>query len=281
MAVCRPAWTATLVFGTFIAALSGFQLRRPFMRSLPGRSLFLAIPALLALSAAVLVRGDEQADLKALIARAIVAHGGEVTLSKLPALTWNETGTYYGNGNEFPYTATVAAHYPSRLKMDVQGVYVLAVDGENSWIDAGGNVRDIPPEILEEQKEILHSDWVATLVPLNDKSKEFKLETLGEVMVENKPAIGVRVSRKDHRAVSLYFDKATGLLAKVEYPVKSREQGGQVVSQEKIILEYGDAQGAKIPVKRVTKRDGKPYLDSKHAETKRLEKLDDSAFKRP
>lgn len=251
------------------------------MRSLPCRSLFLAIPALVALSVAVLVRGDEQDDLQTLVARAIVAHGGEATLSKLPALTWNETGTYYGNGNEFPYTATVAAHYPGRLKMDVRGVYVLAVDGENSWIDAGGNVRDIPPELLEEQKEILHSDWVATLVPLNDRSKEFKLESLGEVMVENKPAIGVRVSRKDHRAVSLYFDKATALLAKVEYPVKSRELGGQVVSQEKIILEYGDAQGAKIPVKRVTKRDGKPYLDSKHAETKRLKKLDDSAFKRP
>lgn len=225
------------------------------------------------------VRADEQADLRAIVDKAIETHGGEAKLTKLPAETWKESGVYHGGGNAFPYDGTVWVHYPSRMKMQIENVYTFAVDGDRAWFMAGGNTNDLPKERLDEQKEVMYADWIATLVPL--KGKEFKLAALGESTVENKPAVGIRVSSKDHRDVSLFFDKGSGLLVKAATMVKSREQGDQEVTQEKIFLEYADVQGTKTLLKHVTKRDGKLYLESTHAEVKRLEKLDDGLFAKP
>lgn len=249
------------------------------MPRVTNRVAFVALLPLLAIVVVANLHADEQADLRAIIARAVEVHGGEAKLTKLPAETWKESGVYHGGDNPFPYNGTISVHYPNRMKLEIDNVYTSAVDGDKGWVDVGGNVNDYPKEFLDEQKEVMYADWLATLVPL--KGKEFKLAPLGESTVEGKPAVGIRVSSKDHRDVSLYFDKASGQLVKSATTVKSREKGGQEVSQEKIFLEYGDVQGTKTLLKHVTKRDGTLYLESTHAEVKRLEKLDDGLFAKP
>lgn len=246
------------------------------------RACHLALLVLLSVLARIplgTLSADEQSELRAIIVRGIEAHGGEAKLTKLPAESWKENGVYHGSGNAFPYNATVSVHFPLRLKMDVENVYTVSVDGEKGWFLAGGNVNDLPKERLDEQKELLYADWLTTLVPL--KEKEFMLVALGESMVEGKPAVGVRVSRKDHRDVNLYFDKGNGLLSKSSTRVRSREQGDQEVTQDKHYLEYADIQGTKVAVKLVIKRDGALYLESTRSEVKRLEKLDDGLFAKP
>jgi hypothetical protein len=47
-----------------------------------------------------------------------------------------------------------------------------------------------------------------------------KLSPLGEVMIDKSPAPGLKIAQVGHKDLSLYFDKATGLPAKADFPVQ-------------------------------------------------------------
>src|SRR5207248_11447730 len=100
-----------------------------------------------------------------------------------------------------------------------------------------------------------YAGWVATLLPLKDKA--FTLTTIGEVEVEKRPALGVKVSSKGHRDVDLYFDKESGLLVKTETRLK--DEGGQEVMAETFLRDYKDVEGTKHAMKFAVHRDGKLY----------------------
>ena len=79
---------------------------------------------------------------------------------------------------------------------------------------------------------------VVKLTPLV-KDKGYELSLIGESKVEDKPAVGVLVKSKDHNDVSLFFDKETGLLAKLEHRTTDPTSGKEV-TEERIIVSYGD-----------------------------------------
>lgn len=110
--------------------------------------------------------------------------------------------------------------------------------------------------------------------------KGYELSSLGEVQVNGQPAVGVRVSHKGSRDVSLYFDKKTGLVAKVERRAVD-PMTGQEVTEERIIKEYQDKDGMKAAKKVLINRDGKKYMELDISEIKYLDKVDDSEFKEP
>jgi len=117
-----------------------------------------------------------------------------------------------------------------------------------------------------------------TLIPLKDKA--VNLSTLGEIKVDDRPALGVRVSSKGHRDINLYFDKETHLLVKSEMRVKV-EATGMEANQETFYGGHKEVGGIKEPMKFVIKRDGKPYLNAEVEEVRRGEKVDDSVFAKP
>jgi hypothetical protein len=112
------------------------------------------------------------------------------------------------------------------------------------------------------------------------KDKQFKLATIGEIKVEKRTALGVKVSSKGHRDVDLYFDKETGLLVKTEHIAKD-DMSGQEVTEESFPSDYKDVQGTKQPMKFVVKRSGKLFMDGEATEVKMYEKLDASLFEKP
>jgi len=73
-----------------------------------------------------------------------------------------------------------------------------------------------------------------------------QLSALGEIKVEGKPAVGVRVASKGHKDVNLYFDKQNGLLVKIEHRTVDF-QSGQEVNEERVLTEYKDVDGRKLP----------------------------------
>lgn len=223
--------------------------------------------------------GDEQQQARAIIARAIKAHGGAERLSQFPALSWEESGVYYGLGQSTPYKASIAAHYPRRVKINVENQYTAAVDGDRGWMTVQGQTRDLRKDLLEDRRDEQYTDWVTTLLPLRDN--RFKLGLIDDAFVETRPAAGVHVSWKDHHGIDLYFDKESGFLVKSEQRVKSQEQQGQEVTQQILLLEFEDVQGIMMAHKTVTTRNGKPFLETTRTGMKRLEKLDNSLFSRP
>lgn len=225
------------------------------------------------------VAADAQSDARAIIDKAIQAQGGEAKLAKFKAQTWKEKGTYYGQGNGLPYTGSYALQWPNQFRMEIEGVFTIVVNGDKGWVKQQNDTKEMSKEQLAAQKEELHGGWVSHLLPLKDKA--YTLAPLGETKVNDKAAVGVKVAHKGHADVELYFDKATGLLAKSVYPVKSPEQQFKEVKQEVFYSDYREIAGVKIPMKIVLKRDGKLFVEAENLDVMPVEKLDNKVFDKP
>jgi hypothetical protein len=247
------------------------------------RYAFLALG--LVLAAAVTAPADDSAAARTLVAKAVHAHGGAAKLAQLPAVSAKLKGTFHGLGEAVAFTGEFAAQGSDRLKLALEAeaggqkfrlVHVL--NGNQGWNKVNEDTAEMDKEDLAEAKEQAYAGWVATLVPLQDRA--FTLASLGEVHVDGRPALGVRVSSQGHRDVNLYFDKETSLLVKTETRVKD-DASGQEMTEEMFLTDYQDVQGTKQAVKLTIKRDGKPYLESEVSDYQLAEKLDASVFAQP
>lgn len=237
--------------------------------------------AVLVLSPAV--RADDAA--RAIVEEAIKAHGGLDALTKYQAGQAKNKGTIALPGvGDTPFTQQIAYMLPDKfresLELTVNGQTInveTRVSGDRISITANGNVVPASDSIAATIKDVRHVMNVARLSVLA-KEKGFELTAAGEAKVDDSLADGVRVSAKGRKDVTLYFDKKTHLLAKIEFRTTDPMTGTEL-TEERIIREYqkGEA-GLMAPKKIVVKRDGKDYITADVVEFKFLEKLDDSEF---
>jgi hypothetical protein len=232
-------------------------------------------------------RSGEDKDLRGIIDKAIAAHGGEANLAKFPAQTLKGTGKYYGMDEPIDYNLEIAVHDKKfRFGMDMKimnfDVKVTVVcNGAKGWEKVNDDVKEIAADELAEHKEHIHSEAVVSLLPLK-KDKAYELSLIGDVTVGDQPAVGVRVAKKGHRDVSLFFDKARGHLVKSEYLIKDIKGGGdKEMIQTNLYYDYKEFQGTRHPTRLVTERDGKKFTDTQLTEMQLLEELDNSTFDRP
>lgn len=230
-------------------------------------------------------RADDAADARALVEKAVKAHGGQETLDKLPASVVKFKGTFHGMGDGIPMSGEISTQGADKQRIDIEVeaggqkipiVIILAAD--KGWSKIAKDTTEMDKDQLAEAKEQAFAAWVATLAPL--KGKQFTLATTGEVKVDKRPALGVKVSSKGHRDVDLYFDKETGLLVKTETRVKD-ETSGQEVSEESFSTEYKEVQGTKHAMKFTVKRDGKLFMEGESTEVTLSDKLDAGTFAKP
>jgi len=230
-------------------------------------------------------RADE-ADAKAIIEKAVKAHGGQANLDKYPGSTVTFKGKFYGLGEGLPMSGSVTSFGGNKqrveIEIDVNGMTIpvlVVFNGEKGWNKVDKDTKELDKDELAEMKEETYAGWVTTLAPLL-KDKQFKFSTIGDLKVDKITAVGVKVSSKGHRDVDLYFDKETGLLVKAETRVKD-DTSGQEVTEENFPSEYKDVQGVKQAMKFTVKRDGKPYLEGEAKDVKMIEKLDPDVFAKP
>jgi hypothetical protein len=216
-----------------------------------------------------------------IIDAAIKTAGGAEAIGKQKAMTWSESGTYYGAGTGLPYKAKYANELPNRFRMEITDVFTIVFDGEKGWRKSMGNVVELDAEELAEQKENTYTGWVTTLLPLKEKAKEFTLAAAGEGKADGRATVGVKVSSKGHRDVTLSFDKETHLLAKVESTVKSPEQGGKEVKQEILLSDYVDVEKVKVAKKYVVSRDGEKFVEAEMSDIKIVDKHPEGTFGKP
>ncbi|MDB5308050.1 MAG: hypothetical protein JWO38_2252 [Gemmataceae bacterium] len=224
---------------------------------------------------------------KVIVVKAVKAHGGEESLAKHQAAQVRNKGklTLAGVG-EVDFTQEVAYMLPDKFKdileltIGGQKVNVVTlVNGDKISIEANGKAVEANDQIKAALKDAQYMLKVARLVTLV-RDKGYELASVGETKVGDNPAVGVRVSSKGQKDINLYFDRQTGLLAKVE--LRTAEPGtGNEVNEERIITEYRkNKDGIPVPKKVVVKHDGKPFIDAEVLEMTFLEKLDDSEFKK-
>ena len=234
----------------------------------------LILPALLVGLIGIPARADD-AEARKVVDAAIKAVGGD---GKKMAVTWKGKGKFYGDGAAQDYTGIWYIHSPDKFRMDIENVFSIVVNGDKGWISAGGNAMEMTKEQLAEQREEMHANWVASLYPLKDKA--FTLALIGESKLDDKPVVGVKVSSKGKRDVSLYFDKESHLLVKSEHVVKDQQVGNEV-TQESVVNDWAKVGDRKVAGKMTTKRDGKLYVEGEMSDYKVADKHPDGTFDKP
>jgi hypothetical protein len=254
----------------------------PILRERKMRNLLVpAVVSCLFLAGSV-SRADD--DVKTILDKAIKAHGGAEKLGKHTGSVTKTKGTIdLAGGIDFIQEMTLKSpnKFKESIQMTVMGktfTVTSAYDGEKAWIDYAGTNIDVNEKLMAEFKEQAYMMSIGDLSGLSDKKLELSL--LGEVQVEGKPAVGVKVASKGHRDISLFFDKASSMLVKVEH-LALDASGGQDVMQERIIQEYQELNGVKVAKKIHVNRDGKKFMEAEVLEVKYLDKLDDNEFVKP
>lgn len=258
------------------------------MRSVLGVSLLFCLVSI--------SRADEAAEVRAILAKAVKAHGGADKLAAVKAETWKTKGTTQSQGGQV-YEQTIewfveGAAKARQVKVtDVAGkpqTIIRFINGDEGFIKTIIGEQTLgylvgAPWVAEE-KEQNYSRWITSLQPFARQDKGFTLAALGEFTFDGKPVVGIRVSGKEHRDVKLFFDKKEGLLLMAEFPVKhvSTTGGGNEpeVKQEVFYSDYKDFEGIKKPRKVIVKFDGRLYTEGELTEYKRLDKLEDDLFRR-
>jgi hypothetical protein len=238
----------------------------------------------LVLATSAAARADDAAEARALVDRAVQAQGGAERLAKFPAVTGKLKGTYYGLGDGVAFTGEFAAQGADRNRLVIEAEtggqklrLVQVLNGERGWVQVNDDTEELDKEALAEAREQAYVEWVATLVPLRDR-KRFSFSPLGEIKIDGRPAAGVRVSSAGRIDVNLYFDKATGLLAKTE--TRSKEDGEEV-TEEALVGEYKEVQGMKQATRLTIRRDGQLYMKCEVTDYRLAERLDATLFAKP
>jgi hypothetical protein len=248
------------------------------------RSSRYAFLALVLVLVAATTRADESTTPRALVEKAIEAQGGRDKLAKFPAMKSRFRGKIHIDGEKSDFTGEMIMQGADQRKLSIEieaggaKVRIVQVLNHNKgWEKINDDAEEMGKADLAKAKEEAYGEWIATLVPLQDKA--FELAPLGEIQIDKQPAVGVRVSRKGHADVNLYFDKKTNLLVKIESRIK--DENDQEVTEETFSSDYKEVQGTKQAMKFTVRHDGKVYLDGEVTEMKLVEKLEDSVFSKP
>lgn len=248
------------------------------------RSCLFAVAAVAALG--LTSRADDAADAKALVEKAITARGDKPG-TPLPALTWKDSGKFTGGGFTMNYTADWAFQGPDKYRFAMNGTFgeakltiTAVVNGDKAWQSDGKAVEEITGDKLEYTKNEVYALWVTGLSPLTTE-KGFTLATAKGKDVDGKPAVAVTVAHDKRPTITLYFDKATGLLVKTEYMAKDEFQKWKPVLDETFLGDYKEVGGMKVFTKLKVVRDGKTMIETTLSDQKWGAKIDPKAFDKP
>jgi hypothetical protein len=235
------------------------------------------------LGAAAAARAD---DAKAVVEKGLKASGWDK--DKSPCMTWKDKGKFSGGGMEMTYAGDWAVQLPDKYRfaikvkfgeMDIDFAFVL--NGDKASESAAGMTQDVTGEKLEYTKNQMYSMWVQSLSPLLSDAA-FKLKEVPGKDVDGKPTAGVQVDREGKPTVTLNFDKASGLLVRLDYKTKNEFEGWKECTDETYLSDWKDlGGGVKVFHKMKVLRDGKPLIESEMSEFKRPEKLDPKLFEKP
>ncbi|MCI0377620.1 MAG: hypothetical protein L0215_08445 [Gemmataceae bacterium] len=234
--------------------------------------------------AAIGAVGAQQDEAKAVLEKAIKAHGGEKQLAKLRAVRFKAKGTLEANNVTAGFTVENTNRLPDRskftmvlevndAKIDVAQVY----DGKKAWSKIGEQTEKLDGDRLTEQVARTYHWRVTSLVPLLQET--FKLSPLGETKVNDRAALGVRVEHKGHKDVNLFFDKTTGLLVKTERAGLNLNQ--KEVTRDTYYSDYKAIDGVQQAMKILVHYDGQRFMEFEISEINFAASIPDEVFAKP
>jgi hypothetical protein len=224
---------------------------------------------------------------RAIIERAVQAHGGEERLAQNRAEKVRMRGTLYVPRGAYPFDAEVTAQLPAQMKTvmeirDREGhtrtlVHLVNAGRMTTFVD-GKREPKTDPAALQDMAAALQLQRAYRLVPLL-RDRSFELAPLGEIKVNDRPALGVRVTSRGKPELRLFFDKELGLLVKTETLLD--DGAGKQVRHEQYVGDYKDVEGWKRFFKMAAYKAGKKIMEAEVVSVKYLDRIDNSEFTKP
>jgi hypothetical protein len=246
---------------------------------------FLSVLAVGLVVAAGLSRADQQADAKAILNKAIKAIGSEAKLANLSTASVKAKITASEGGQEITINVDGIWQRLTQYRLDVdvqQGGQnikgVLVVNGDKGWFKAMCKTDDAPDGVVPFVHNVFYAMRMPQLLSALT-SKDYTLSHLGEVKIGNQVAVGVSISHKDRKDVSLFFDKDNGLPIKSEIRL-THPKGDKEITVEYHYSDYKDFDGVKLCGKIQIKGDDKEFT-LELSEIKPMDKVDEAQFGKP
>lgn len=243
-----------------------------------------AVVCLLGLPAAGLAEEDGKAA-RVLLERAITALGGKTVLTAR-GLSGTSRGTAYALGMKAPVRNEWIVQGLDQVKWttdvtlnDNPTTIVLVINRDSGWLK-GGNSDAGPvakPQLTAFRQAMAGLRLAEWLLPLTEKG--WKLSSLGEIRIDDRPAVGLKARRKGLPELDLYFDKTTYLPVKAEMRILESESMEAVYVAR--FAEYRKVEGRQYFTKLTVHRDDQLVLDMERADFKPHDRVDDATFARP
>ena len=229
-------------------------------------------------------RADEPSAAGKIIDTAIQAQGGLEALAKAQKMTRKATGRMSFFGQDVPFTEELTLQLPDHSRWTLEGVqegqkvrFIAVCRGDKAWRSVQGKATEATKDDLQVLQDELYVLWIANLTPLKTE-KGFSFFTLPDSKVNDREASTILVSRQGRGDLRLSFDKASGLLVRIERKAK---QTGFPVDKEYLYTDYRTVDGVKLPSKYVEQVNGKKVVDVATMSYQFLPRIDDSVFEKP
>ena len=250
-----------------------------------GRKMALVAVCLTGFCLSTIQAGDRK-ELIALVDKAVKVMGGAEKLAKLKTITCRSKGSLFVPG-EIPVIEEGWMLFPNKFRHDfeleVNGVKVkqnLVIDGDKGWLKLMDNKA---AELSKAQKTAFRDYFYAlrlATMPMELKGKDYKLSTVGEVKVGDRPAIGIQVVRKGLPDVNMFFDKEKGFPIKSEFTAIDYLSGQECV-HEFLFREFKEMDGIPMYTRMIWNKDGKKFADRELTEVKTVDSIEKGTFAEP
>jgi hypothetical protein len=225
---------------------------------------------------------DSATAIRKIVERGIEAQGGEQQLEKL-SKPWR--GKVKGKAGMLDCTGEMLHQSSTQSKVStvlhagpLSTEVVVVSNGEKTWNRIAGFTNEVTGKDLEEMKDGNYRHHVQNLLPLL-REQGIELSLLPETSVSGQPAAGIRVRSNGHRDIDLYFDKGTGLMVKTESRI--RQAGKPEIVLEKILSNYRDFDGLKLPTKFTKFENQKQTSVEEFVGITFVDHIDDREFEKP
>ena len=225
-------------------------------------------------------KADEK-EAKAIVERAIAAHGGAEALTKARKCKRTDKGKQTLLDKEEPFVSQVTLELPDKVRLQIEMGKILkttlVLDGETGWqADNGGPAVKMLARRTGEVREEAFLWYITTLVHL--LGREFTLSTLAESKVGTEAVVGVKVERKGHADSKLYFNKRNGILLRAERRVS---EAGLEVDKEYLYEGHKGFGGAMLPTKETIKVNKRKWTETTIGDYTFPAKFDATTFAKP
>jgi hypothetical protein len=240
---------------------------------------------LLASTAGLLRAGDNKAEIKQVLDKAIKAAGGQAKVARLRAVTFKGKADLTIGDEQINLNHEVSARgwdkYRVQLEVQSNGrnvTILLVMNGDKAWATEAGKVKEAKAKEIGFVRDFFYALRLPQMLPAVQKDKAFRASHLGEVKVGERGAVGLAFTRKGRPDVSVFFDKKNGL--PVKSVVRLKTPNNQEKEVELLFTDYKEFDGLKHCSKITVRVDGQDY-PTELTELQTPEQLDADLFARP